>query len=131
MKTHLALAGGQPEGGHALDAIDQRVEVVGTQVEKVHRERAGLDIDSADLLRLRAACRAQLACPAAASASTAARPSGPASGARSRASRRDPFGTERVERPVLEKDVDRPAERRRAGGQDRGCLQLVVGAGEE
>ena len=40
-------------------------------------------------------------------------------------------GTERVERPVLQEDVDGLAERRCAGGQDRGSLELVVGAGEE
>ena len=73
---------------------------------------------------------AQLAWPARASASTAARPSGPASGA-SPWSRVDPVGAERVERPVLEEDVHRLAERRGAGGEDRGGLQLVVRAGEE
>ena len=73
---------------------------------------------------------AQLAWPAARSASTAARPC--------RAGLRrepvvavDPVGAERVERPVLQEDVDRLAERGGAGGQHRGGLELVVGAGEE
>ena len=43
----------------------------------------------------------------------------------------DPVGAERIERPVLEEDVDRLAERGGAGGQDRRGLELVVGAGEE
>ena len=73
---------------------------------------------------------AQLAWPACRSASTAARPAAPASGARPW-SRADPVGAERIERPVLEEDVDRLAEGRGAGGQDRGGLQLVVGPGEE
>ena len=43
----------------------------------------------------------------------------------------DPVGPECVERPVLEEHVDGLAERRSAGGQDRGGLELVVGPGEE
>ena len=73
---------------------------------------------------------AQVAWPAAARASTAARPAAPASGA-SPWSAVDPVRPERVERPVLQEDVDRLAERGGAGGQDRGGLQLVVRAGEE
>ncbi len=43
----------------------------------------------------------------------------------------DPIGPECVEGPVLEKDVDRLAECRGAGGQ-HGCrLQPVIGPGEE
>ena len=61
--------------------------------------------------------------------STAGSASSPASG-RGRG-RRDPVGPEGVERPVLQEDVDRLAERRGAGGQDRRGLQLVVGSGEE
>jgi hypothetical protein len=38
---------------------------------------------------------------------------------------------EGVERPVLEEDVDRPADRRSAGDQDGRGVQLVIGAGEE
>ena len=40
-------------------------------------------------------------------------------------------GAERVERPVLQEDVDRLAQRGGTGGQDRGSLELVVRAGEE
>ena len=60
--------------------------------------------------------------PAARSRSTASRPSRPASGAgrRPRSCR-----AKGVERPVLQEDVDRLAERR-AGHQDRGGLQLVI-----
>ena len=72
---------------------------------------------------------AQLACPAARSASTARRPSSPAS--EPGRGRRDPVGPERVEGPVLEEDVDRLTERRGAGGQHGRRLQLVIGPGEE
>ena len=73
---------------------------------------------------------AQGAWPARARASTAARPAAPASGARPWSSPIS-VGAERVERPVLQEDVDRLAERGGAGGQDRGGLELVVGPGEE
>ena len=43
----------------------------------------------------------------------------------------DAVGPERVQRPVLQEDVHRLAERGGAGGEDRGRLQLVVRAGEE
>jgi len=43
----------------------------------------------------------------------------------------DPLAAERIERPVLEEDVDGLAECRRAGRQHRGGGQLVVGPGEE
>ncbi len=46
----LAVADGEVEGGHALGAVDQLVEVVLGDLEHVHRERAGLDLDAAELL---------------------------------------------------------------------------------
>ena len=76
----------------------------------------------------------------------ASRPSGAWPGARERVDRgptvgaglrREPMvkadlvGAERIERPVLEEDVDRLAERGGTGGQHRGGLELVVGPGEE
>src|SRR5581483_4902860 len=48
----LAVAGRGHECGDALDAVHDRVEVGPRQVEHVHRQRAGLDVDVADLLRL-------------------------------------------------------------------------------
>ncbi len=73
---------------------------------------------------------AQLACPAGAQGVDV----GPALGARlgrETVVPVDPVPPERVERPVLEEDVDRLAQRRGAGGQDRGGLEAVVGPGEE
>ena len=43
----------------------------------------------------------------------------------------DAVRAEGVERPVLQEDVDRAAERGGPGGQDRGGVELVVGAAEE
>ena len=73
---------------------------------------------------------AQLAWPASRERVDRGAALGPASGARPW-SRVDAVGPERVERPVLQEDVHRLAERGGAGGEDRGGLQLVVGAGEE
>ena len=40
------------EGSHALDSVDQRVEIVGSDPQQVHRERASLDVDAAESLGL-------------------------------------------------------------------------------
>src|SRR5579864_1233883 len=40
------------EGGDPLDAVDQRVELCAGDAECVHRLRAGVDVDLADLLGL-------------------------------------------------------------------------------
>src|SRR3989304_4628182 len=47
-----AATGGQVEGGHALDSVHEGIEVAGLEVQEVHGERAGLDIDPAQLLGL-------------------------------------------------------------------------------
>ena len=73
---------------------------------------------------------AQLAWPAARSPSTAAAALGAGLGGEAVVGG-DPVGPEGVERPVLQEDVDGLAERGRAGGQDGGGLELVVGPGEE
>ena len=48
----LAVAGIEEEGGDALHAVDERVEVGSVEMEQVHRQRAGLDVDAAELLGL-------------------------------------------------------------------------------
>src|SRR3970282_337282 len=47
-----AAARGQVEGGHALDSVHEGIEVAGLEGQEVHGERAGLDIDPAQLLGL-------------------------------------------------------------------------------
>jgi len=93
----VAVAGVDVEGGHALDPVHERIEVVLLDLEDVHRERAGLDIDLAELLRL-----AQGLVPRG-----LARDRGGGDQGRSRlaglrgeaASERDPVLAERLERP--------------------------------
>ena len=98
-------------------------------MEQVHRQAARLDVDAAELLglakRLRPRRLARLG------ERIDGDPTGRAGLGGQTVVRADPVGTERIERPVLQEDVDRLAERGGAGGQDRGGLELVVGAGEE
>ena len=47
----VAVAGVQVEGGHALDAVDEWIQVLFLDLEDVHREGARLDVDLAELLR--------------------------------------------------------------------------------
>src|SRR4029079_6681597 len=125
----LALAGSEVEGGHPLDAVDERVEIDLLEMQEVHRQGAGLDVDAAELLRL--AERVGPGRLTGGSKCVDRRPTRCAGLRGEPMVAGDAVGTEGFERPVLEEDVDRLAERSRARGQDRGGLELVVRAGEQ
>src|ERR1035437_1551825 len=125
----LAFADVDEEGGHPLDAINHGVEIRLLELEECHGSRAGLDVDLADLFGGPHGFRP---------VSTA----GPGDGIHGRPARLpcfrckamvgvDPIGPEGIQRPILQEDLDRPAERSGARGQYCGRLQLVVGTGEE
>src|SRR5690348_14831502 len=48
----LAVRGRGHERGYTLDPVDEGIEVLFREVKHVHRERAGLDVDVANVLRL-------------------------------------------------------------------------------
>jgi hypothetical protein len=122
----LAVLGRNMEGGDALDPIDQRVELLRFQPQQVHRQRAGLDVDLADVLCLAEGLGLALR--------PGRRQGGHCGGALITRLRRqavrlvDAIGAEGIERPVLEEDVDRSPESGGAGGQHGGRLQPVIGA---
>ena len=125
----LACAGVEIEGGHAFHPVDERVEVMAI------RDGAGPSTGCTP------------GCPrhrgpwlGAGSRPTSPGPPRPAHRRRSGRPGPPPVpghgprrsrGTECVERPVLQEDVDRLAERGGTCGQDRSRLELVVGAGEQ
>src|SRR6266542_5784801 len=117
------------EGGHALDVVDQRVQIVLRDVGQLHRERAGGDPHLADRPGLLEQVRpVQLA------------PLGRAGHGRDALRARlggravvlaDLVGAERVEGPVLEQDVDLAAHGRPAHREHRRGRELVVGPREQ
>src|SRR5205823_8873748 len=111
------------ERGDSLDVVDEWVEVIGRDLEELHRQGAGVDLDVADVLRL-----AEELAPVARSLLARAHETGTARACfrRSAVPRGDLPATECVEGPVLEEDVDRAAHRRGAGGEDRGGPESVV-----
>jgi hypothetical protein len=116
------------EGSDAFDVVDERIEVLVSDVEKLHREGAGVDLHVADVLGLpEELAPVARAGQARAHQDRAAR----SSFGRGAVPRIDLPATEGVKGPVLQEHVDRPAHRRGAGGEDRGGAQAVIGPGEE
>src|ERR1035437_1097850 len=115
-------AGGRShERRHSLHAVHEWIQVVFGQLESLHREGAGLDVDLADVLRLgeNLAPGGGVVLP-----HHLGRGRG---GLRGQAMVLSGFtGSERVQGPVLEEDVHLAAHGRRAGGE-YGCrAQFVV-----
>src|SRR6266508_495165 len=117
------------EGRHALDVVDQWVQLVLRDLEQLHGERAGVDGDLADQLGLLEQVGPVLLAPL-------GRPGHGRDALRSRFGSRavvlaDLVGAERVEGPVLEQDVDLAAHGRPAHREHRRGRELVVGPREQ
>src|SRR5689334_19786902 len=116
-----AVAGLEMERRDSLDAVDERVEVGRPEMEQVHRQRAGLDVDAAEVLGLTERLR-PAGLPGGTQRVDRGAP-GRAGLGRQPVIGVDPVRPERVERPVLEEHVDRPTQGGGTGGQHRGGLQ--------
>src|SRR6266498_504133 len=122
--------GGEHEGGDTLHVVHQRVEVVLGQPEQVHRQRAGVHAYLAELLGL-----GQDRAPVLAAALGLQPPHrGGAVGSclgRQAVVLGEVAGPKRVQRPVLQQDVDLPPQRRRTRCEQRGGVELLVGSRQQ